>query len=1120
MSRLALYLMGSFRATLDGTLLTRFASNKVRALLAYLAVEADRPASRETLAALLWPDLSQQTAMTYLRVALSNLREALGDRESSQPFLSVTHDSVQINASSEVSLDVRQFWELAGDLEAGQNSMDPAMLERLEQAIALCQGEFLEGFSIGNSAAFDEWASLMREQLHRQQLQALYRLAEGYERLGNLEKAISAARKQLELEPWREEAHYQLMRLLSLSGRRAEAVAQFEACRRSLRDELGIEPAEETVRLYERIRKQGLAEHAESKKLHNLPLQLTSFVGREKEIGQVDQLLDSSRLVTLTGAGGTGKTRLALHYASEALQRYSDGAWFADLAPLADPRLVIQAVARALGMRESYGQEALPILQYFLQARRLLLVLDNCEHLLQACARLAEALILECPNLSILATSREALGVPGEAIFHLPSLTLPEDQPNLPIETLVQYEAPRLFIERAQSASPGYDLTPENGPAIAEVCKRLEGVPLAIELAAARTNVLKTKEILARLEDRFRLLTQGSQAVLPRHQTLRNCIDWSYELLSPEEQAFFQRLSVFAGGWTLEAAESACSGDGIDGEAIRHLHQNLVNKSLVSSDRTHGGENRYRLQETIRQYAHEKLVGTGAAEQAHDRHLQYFMEVAEEVEWKIRGPDGSGILQHLKADQDNLHLALDWSIQGQERSSWSAAPGLRLGSALLWFWNSYGMHAKGLGWLERLLASESEEAEPRKSTRSRKLLRAKALFVAGMLANLLRENKKSADYLNESRKLSMDLAPEGQKIYALATLYQVEFDQLRYNANLEESLAIFKGLGDAWGEGECLSDLSYAAKNAHDYDQAWKYARESLDLHWAIGDEDGVARLLYMMGEYALEQEDFDRAQHYYEQSRDLSTKIGSEYLSCLVLLSYASLHQIRGQFSLAADRYTEALEIARRQGSDSVISKALGASGWLEMIQGDFERAAQLFEEELSFARMVDNKLLIAASLSDLGGLAWEKGDLEMAQRTYSETLAISQEIGEKLFEASAFLNLGVVALAQRDFDRVQAYLTDIFYLWKNSSIIDWQALELAAFLAAAQKQMARAARLLGATEHWHKKYIYNRSARARQAREAYRSSVQDTLGEQAFTSAFQEGQALTLAQASEYFL
>ena len=584
MARLALSFLGSFQAILDGQPVTGFEADKVRALLVYLAVESERPHRREGLAVLFWPGWPDASARTSLRNALSNLRKAIGDETADPPFLLITRETIQFNPASSYTLDTLQFEQRTKDIYATP--------DQTQAALDLYRGGFLEGFTLKDCPAFDDWSYVMRERMQGEASSALGRLGEHFEQAKEYEKAIACSRKRLELERWQEDAHRSLMHLFALSGQRSAALAQFEACKRILMADLSVEPGTETFRLYESIREGEMgAPKAQKTKLHNLPVQVTSFIGREKEMRLVQGLLKTHRLVTLTGPGGTGKTRLGLRVAEDLLENYPDGVSLVELAPVSDPNLVPMVAARALGLREQTEAQTLALLQDYLEPRRLLLIFDNCEHLIEACALLADALLHACPKLSILVSSREALGIEGEAPFRVPPLTTPNLGQLPSLEELAHYEAVRLFAERAQIISPGFTLTPANLPAVVLICQRLDGIPLAIELAAARVKLLQVEEIAKHLEDRFRLLTGGSRAALPRYQTLRASIDWSYELLSPAEQVLLRRLSVFAGSWTLEAAEATYSGEGIEAGEVLELQGQLLDKSLVSVEAQTGQSN-------------------------------------------------------------------------------------------------------------------------------------------------------------------------------------------------------------------------------------------------------------------------------------------------------------------------------------------------------------------------------------------------------------------------------------------------------------------------------------------------------------------------------------------------
>ena len=453
---------------------------------------------------------------------------------------------------------------------------------------------------------------------------------------------------------------------------------------------------------------------------HNLPVQLTSFVGRERELAAVQQLLLVERLVTLTGAGGIGKTRLALQAAADLVDQFPDGVWLVDLAPLADPMLVPQAIATAVGVREQPEHPLLQTLEDFLRSRHLLLVLDNCEHLVAACAALADRLLRACPRLRILATSREPLGIAGETAWRVPPLTSPDPEHLPSLASLAQYEAVRLLLDRADLAAPSLALTQRNAAAVAQVCQQLDGLPLALELAAARVKVLSFEQLAARLGDRFRLLTGGSRSALPRQQTLRALVDWSYDLLTAPEQVLFRRLAVFAGGCTLEATEAVCAGDGIEpGEVLEHLAR-LVDKSLVVAEPSAAGEVRYRLPETIRQYSSDKLAQAGEGATLRGRHRDWCLALAERTGQEVLDPQR---LMSLEREYDNLRSALRWSVDSGE-----AEAGLRLATSLCDFWQVRGYSSEGCAWLAELLAL------PAAATAT--TARARALEWAGRLAYL------------------------------------------------------------------------------------------------------------------------------------------------------------------------------------------------------------------------------------------------------------------------------------------------------------------------------------------------------------------------------------------------
>ena len=837
---------------------------------------------------------------------------------------------------------------------------------------------------------------------------------------------------------------------------------------------------------------------------HNLPIQLTSFIGREKEMAVIRGLLQDARLVTLTGPGGTGKTRLALQTAVGLLEQYVDGIWLVELAPLSDSAMVPTLAARALGLREQTGSQMMTLLQEYLEKRQVLLILDNCEHVIEACARLAEALLQACPKLSILTSSREALGIAGEISFRVPPLTFPEVGALPPLEALTQSEAVRLFVERAAtvqttasavqitSASPGFSLTLVNAPAVLQICQRLDGIPLAIELAAARVKLLQVAEIAQHLDDRFRLLTGGSRAALPRYQTLRASIDWSYDLLSEAERSLLQRLSVFAGGWVLEAAEAVGCGEGIQARDVLELLGHLIDKSLVQTISSTAGLNRFRMLETIRQYAHEKLVEAGQAEAARYRHLQYYLELAERLGGKIRGPDIARILERLEAELDNLRLALAWSLEGKGKPGWDPEPGLRLAAALWWFWWCRGRQEEGIQWLELLLAGEAEERGVRPLTPERTRCRARALLVTSFISFWIGEERKAGKLSAESCALYQSLGADGRVGYAWACItYNPLANPTEAIRIREQALVILREAGDRFGVGEFLSKLGQIALYSNEYERAKTYWDENMTIRKEIGDLDGLAGAILEQSLLAEYRGEYQQARGLTEECIRIFTTIHSDSYLGLMTLNLAYYDALGGNYVQAATHVHEGLSIGRRQGDVNLIHTGLLALGRLALIQQNYPEATEWFEEDLAYCRIKDHKTHMAEALYYLGLLAWDRGKCEQASKLCTEALIDMQESENKVIEGFLLYHLGKVSFAQGEMAlalvnfkqalRISFSYLGLPLLFRNLDLT-MLALEGMAALAAdaqsgglyrrfpaTQEQYEATVRLLGATESWH---------------------------------------------------
>ncbi len=943
MPRLALSLLGTFQAMLDGKPITAFESNKVRGLLAYLAIESDRLHSRDALAGLFWSDYSNRDAHNNLRYALSNLREAIGDRKADPPFLCISRDAIQFNPASDYDLDVRA-WQ----------STDKLPIPNLQSLISAYRGVFLEGFAC-DSAPFEEWVVFTRERINQRVLHALDTLIKHFDERGRYDRVEIFARKQIEIEPWDEPAHQALMRALVQNGQRSAALAQYDKCRRLLKQELDAEPARETTQLYESIRDGTFARRTPN----NLPIPLSSFVGRAREIAEVKRLLGTTRLLTLTGAGGCGKTRLAIQVAQDLCRDdqsnrlYQDGIWWIDLAPLNDVALVPQTIAAVLDLQEIPNQSLTATLANYFHAKESLLILDNCEHLIDTCAQIVGVLLSACPKLHFLTTSRESLNISGESIWQVPSLNCLTTA--LPLEQLRQYDAIQLFTERARAVAPRWSLA-GNGTAVTEICARLDGIPLAIELAAARLTVLSAEQIRVRLADRFNLLTLGSRTALPRHQTLRAALDWSYDLLSDAERAVMRRLAVFAGGWSLEAAEAICAS--IEPPLLDWL-TSLVNKSLVVVEHVENAM-RYRMLETVREYARAKLLESDQAAMARDRHLDYYLKLAQAVEPKLHGPEQFVWLEHLELEHNNLRAALEWSSQG------NAEQGLELAAALYEFWDMRGSWSEGRELVAHLLT--------RPEVADKNLVRANGLLVAGVINWRLSDLKASRRYLDELVSVARALGEPGKELLALALGYLghiVYGDDFTLGESLiDEGLVIARSLATPGVIARVLALKGSCLAGRLNYPAAQQVYVEAVALYQSIGDKRNAAYMLRRVGSMIFSQHDYATARRYIEQTLIFAQETKDRWGILNSLNMLGDIERVEGQYDLAKSDYVQALEITREIGHMGMVMSILGNLAAIALHGNDLAAAQSYCTEKLALAQRMNRPLHIAASVLEFAGI------------------------------------------------------------------------------------------------------------------------------------------------------
>jgi predicted ATPase/DNA-binding SARP family transcriptional activator len=952
---LHIQLLGGFRLVSETTPLTTLDLPRLQALLAYLVLHRATPQARPHLAFRLWPDTTETQARTNLRTLLHRLRQALPDAHQ---FLQIDNQTVQWRTDAPWTLDVADFEQaLAQANQTGHRGNQTTLRSALAEAVERYHGDLLPGW-------YDDWVLLERERLRQLFLTALERLILILEQEGAYAIAIGHAQRLLQHDPLHEATYQHLMRLHALTGDRASALRVYKTCATVLERELGVEPSPTTQAAHDGLLHMEAPATAVSDRpmppprLHNLPVALTSFIGRARERAELTRLLSTTCLLTLTGAGGCGKTRLALVVAGDLLGDYPDGVWLIELAALADGALLPQAVATALGVREEAQRSLIFTLVDALRSRTLLLVLDNCEHLIDACAQLAETLLSACPQLCILATSREVLGFAGETTWLVPSLAVPDPYHLPALMELSEVEAVRLFVERAAAALPTFALTAANAAVVAQICRQLDGIPLAIELAAVWVKVISVNQLAARLDDSLRLLAAGSRTAPPRHQTLRATIDWSYDLLSEPEQALFRRLAVFAGGWTLEAAEAVCaSASGMVNDVLELL-AHLVDKSLVVVDTPPSGSVRYRLLEPIRQYAHTKLMESEDAPAIRQQHAQFFLALSEEAEPQLDGAQQVAWLNRLEQEHDNLRAVLRWFIERRE-----AVPGVRLGVALWRFWRTRGHLTEGRARLAELLALHthvfpSTSVEPAAEWA---LARASALVAAG------------------------DLAAE-QDEYATARVL------------LGEGLALGRELRDERCIARALGGLGLLALAQGDDAQAMPLLEESLTLSRKRGDQHLIAGILDCLGVLALNQGDDARAMTLLEESLALSRDLGDTRGIADALRSLGWLALNQGDLARAAALLEDSLALYRKHGYVQYIAWALHSLASVALLQGNNEHAAALCVESLTLGRKAADRYIIAWCLEDVAGVAMAQGDSLHAALLMGAAEGLRTTIGARL--------------------------------------------------------------------------------------------------------------------------
>ncbi|MGW1587788.1 BTAD domain-containing putative transcriptional regulator [Streptomyces sp. NPDC002386] len=972
---------------------------KARTLLKLLCLAPGHRLHRERLYDLLWPDLDVTAASNNLHQVLHAVRRALASAGGRDEIVVLRDDMVLLGPDGGVRVDLDRLDEAIRRAASGGTAAD------CRAALALADAELLP------EDRYETWVAEAAGSLETRLAAVRLALAEALERDHRTTEAVEVLRDLVARDPLDEPGLRALMRTLAESGRRREALAVYERLRDTLRRDTGADPDPQTRRLYRTLLADSVdpGERPADGRRGRLPAPATGLVGREREITEVQRLLGRGGLLTLTGAGGCGKTRLALAVADRCGDGFRDGAWFVDLSSLTEPDLVPEAVAAVLGLRLPPSGRAREALLEQLGGRRTLLVLDNCEHLIDACAALVAQITARCPGVAVLATSREPLRSYGERTFRVPSLGLPDPRRLPPVGELARFASVRLFLDRAADAAPDFRLTAPNAAAVAQICFRLDGMPLALELAAARVHLLAPDQIAERLDDALALLSRGSRHGATRQQTLLATLEWSHRLLDGEEQCLFRRLAVFAGGFSLAAAEDVCA-DGVPAGSVLDLLGRLADKSLVCVE-PGPHESRYRLLETIRQYAAELLRGSGESTAVETRHRQFYLRLAEARDREpATGVAGATALE-LEADYGNLRAALRSFLRHRPES------GLRLAVALRSFWPERGRLAEGRRWLDDALAAAPEPTPQR----------AKALMGRAVLAIRLGDGSPLEDIAAEIVGIQQrrpDRAALAYACYQQAILLWMRGAWARGRAALDRARA----LAQEAGEPSVLAAVAHLDCVRAACRGEGATARAACSESLRLLDDVTVATGPFfpvMTPGYVVEADGRGQVSVLFEETVLSGRTVGPARARGYVLTTLAWAARLEGDTDAATAAAESGADCFRALGDRHGESMGLNVLGNIHRGTGGHDVARKHLEAALAMRRRLGDRREEGITLGCLGLLELAAGDTGSAQATFETVLADFQEADDRPGATNSLLHLGLVARAAGDRDRARALFT-----------------------------------------------------------------------------------------------